>query len=42
MPRDGIYQVGLVGTGGIARAHGGACQHPVLNWLLSVMFLKVQ
>ncbi len=27
MPKNGIYQVGLVGTGGIARAHGGACQH---------------
>ncbi|MDE0637829.1 MAG: Gfo/Idh/MocA family oxidoreductase [Candidatus Poribacteria bacterium] len=26
MPKNGIYQVGLVGTGGIARAHGNACQ----------------
>ena len=27
MPKNGIFQVGLVGTGGIANAHGGACQH---------------
>ncbi len=26
MPKNGIFQVGLVGTGGIANAHGGACQ----------------
>ncbi len=26
MAKDGKYQVGLVGTGGIARAHGNACQ----------------
>ncbi len=27
MPKDGKYQVGLVGTGGIARAHGDGCKH---------------
>lgn len=27
MTKNGKYQVGLVGTGGIARAHGGGCQH---------------
>ena len=26
MPKNGIFQVGLVGTGGIANAHGSACQ----------------
>ena len=26
MPKNGKFQIGLVGTGGIARAHGTACQ----------------
>ncbi len=26
MPKNGIYQVGIVGTGGISRAHGGGLQ----------------
>ena len=26
MPKNGIYQVGIVGTGGISRAHGNGCQ----------------